>query len=270
MRTTVLACAKMENNYIREFVEHYKHLGFTNIILFDNNDPDGERFEDVIGDYITSGYVILKDYRGKYHGTSQPYAYEEGYNEFKNDYDWFAVFDIDEFLVLNERFKTIDDYLGMGCFNGCDCIRVSWRMYGDNGLVRVENGDYSLMNRFKCPEKVQDRWTKAIVRGGIDNFVVPKNGDGQVHLVRMDCINHAVDANGIPVSNMSIRNGCGFENAALNHYSTKTIEEFVLNKKKKGYGTGGLNPEGLNIDYFFDQNERTKEKEDLYNELVSK
>lgn len=273
MRTAVLCIGKMENHYIREFVEHYKKIGFTNVILFDNNDPDGERFEDVIGDYINSGYVILRDYRGKYPGEAQPYAYEEGYNEFKNDFDWFAVFDIDEFLILNERFKSIDDYLGLGCFLNADCVRVSWRIMGDSGRVRVENGDYSLVNRFTEPSQKQagQRWTKAIVRGGIDNFVTPKYGDGQAHLVRMDCIKHAMDANGIPVSNNSIRGGADFSNVALNHYSTKTMEEFILNKYAKGYSAKGLTSEKvLSKEYFFNVNEKTEEKEKLFDELIDK
>ena len=61
----MLCCiAKMENVYIREFVKYYKDLGFDNICLYDNNDPDGEHFEDVIEDYIKSGFVILKNVRG--------------------------------------------------------------------------------------------------------------------------------------------------------------------------------------------------------------
>ena len=62
----VLLCciAKLENLYIKEFVEYYKKLGFDNICLYDNNDEDGEHFEDVINDYIESGYVILKNVRG--------------------------------------------------------------------------------------------------------------------------------------------------------------------------------------------------------------
>ena len=66
MNKVLLCCiGKMENNYIREYVEHYKSIGFDNICLYDNNDPDGEHFEDVIGDYIDSGFVILKDVRGQ-------------------------------------------------------------------------------------------------------------------------------------------------------------------------------------------------------------
>jgi len=43
---------KKENKYIREFIECYKNYGVDKIYLYDNNDIKGERFEDVIGDYI--------------------------------------------------------------------------------------------------------------------------------------------------------------------------------------------------------------------------
>ena len=44
--------AKNENLYIREFVEYYRKLNFTKIIIFDNNDINGETFDYIINDYI--------------------------------------------------------------------------------------------------------------------------------------------------------------------------------------------------------------------------
>jgi hypothetical protein len=41
-----------KNKYIREFVEHYKNYGVDKIFLYDNNELNGERFEEVINDYI--------------------------------------------------------------------------------------------------------------------------------------------------------------------------------------------------------------------------
>lgn len=35
------------------------------IFLYDNNDNDEERFEEVIGDYINKGFVKLINWRGK-------------------------------------------------------------------------------------------------------------------------------------------------------------------------------------------------------------
>ena len=50
-----LCCiAKMENDYIRFFVEYYKNLHFDKIFIYDNNNTDGEKFEDVKNDYIQS------------------------------------------------------------------------------------------------------------------------------------------------------------------------------------------------------------------------
>ena len=46
----VYVIAKMENLYIRQYIEHYKSLEVDKIIIFYNNDEDGERFEEVIND----------------------------------------------------------------------------------------------------------------------------------------------------------------------------------------------------------------------------
>lgn len=61
MKVLLCCCVKCENRYIREWVLHYRQLGFDNIVIYDNNDIGGERLEDVIGDQISDGFVILKN-----------------------------------------------------------------------------------------------------------------------------------------------------------------------------------------------------------------
>jgi hypothetical protein len=39
-------------------------LGYNHIFIYDNNDKDGERLEDVIQKYIDEGFVSITDYRG--------------------------------------------------------------------------------------------------------------------------------------------------------------------------------------------------------------
>ena len=48
--------AKEENIYIREFIEYYKNYGIDKIFIYDNNDKNGEKFEDVI-----NVFYIIKD-----------------------------------------------------------------------------------------------------------------------------------------------------------------------------------------------------------------
>lgn len=155
-------------------------------------------------------------------------------------------------------------------FDKADIIRVPWKFFDDNDLVSVVNNDYSIVNRFTRPVAVEKQcnWTKAIIRGGLKLFI-PDDNDSIPHLVNVDGVKYAVDANGNQNRNMSIRDSCDYSNCQLNHYSTKTIEEFVLNKIKKGYATS-VDANILNKKYFFNFNTYTKEKEDLYNNLTKK
>jgi hypothetical protein len=110
MKTLLCCIGRNENKYIREFVEYYISVGVSNICLYDNNRDGEEFFNDVIGDYIENGYVILKDYRNK--TVCQLDAYNECYKEYGNYYDWIMFFDIDEFFSFtNSKYKIIDDYL---------------------------------------------------------------------------------------------------------------------------------------------------------------
>ena len=66
-RNKICICTvgKLENLYIREFVEYYKKLGVDKLFISDNNEFNGEKFEDVIGDYINNKFVEILNYRGK-------------------------------------------------------------------------------------------------------------------------------------------------------------------------------------------------------------
>ena len=56
MKILLCAIARLENLYIREWVEYYKNLGVDNICLYDNNGDGEENFNDVIGDFIKDGF----------------------------------------------------------------------------------------------------------------------------------------------------------------------------------------------------------------------
>ncbi len=271
----ILLCCigKMENNYIREFVEHHKSIGFDNIVLYDNNDIDGEHFEDVISDYINSGYVILKDQRGK--ELVQIPSYTDCYNIYKDKYDWIAYFDIDEFLELD--CNDIHEFLSNDMFNdrGINTIRVCWRQFTDSEILKVEDNNYSI-KRFTDYLPITENWstqTKIIFKTCVDNIefnsphgilydspyskkIVTVNTIGQL------CIN-----------SIKLRdNEKTWENARLNHYRFKTIEEYVMNKMVRLWPTNYLQggKVGLNLNFFFRFNNKTQEKEDFANYLLDK
>ena len=102
-----LGTQKKKFLYAREYVNLYKKLGYSHIYIYDNNDINEEKFEDVIQDEIDWGFVTIINIRGKIKG--QCYAYNDCYEKYNKLYDWLSFFDFDEFLSLKE--KNIQKFL---------------------------------------------------------------------------------------------------------------------------------------------------------------
>lgn len=269
MKTLLCSIGRMENKYIREWVEYNKNLGFTNIVLYDNNYDGEEDFTDVIGDYIESGYVILKNYRNK--KVCQLQAYNECYSEYNKKYDWIAFFDCDEFLTFTKK-NTIEEYLSQMYFNRYDMIHINWRCYGDSDLVR--NDGRPLLERFTEPipddkpvayRFPENNHIKSIIRGGLKN-VTYKVNPHTPQTVNKCCNNRGISCNGA-----SAFEKFNFSEAYLRHFSTKTIEEYC-DKLKRGFPDGLWNldkmGEHLLETRFFRYNKVTQEKLDVIKEVL--
>lgn len=269
--TTLLCCiGRQENQYVREYVEYYKNLGITNICLYDNNYDGEEHFEDVIGDYIDSGFVILKDYRNQ--SKCQLKAYQECYKEFGRKYDWICFFDCDEFLTFKDGIK-IDEWLSKDVFKKYNAIKVNWMIYGDGGMVK--NDGRPLLERITEPVKpldkkigykfAENRHIKTIIRGGL----VSPQFMSQPHSTN---VAKQCTASGKPVEKIiSPFNEMDYEQAWLRHYSTKTAEEYAY-KMLKGFPDQDFNDEKRKAcveTRFFRYNEITEEKVNIISKILN-
>jgi hypothetical protein len=241
---------KNENNYLKEYVEHYKKLGFNKIYLYDNNDFDGENPKDVLQKYIESGFVIYHNMRGI--EKCQQTAYNDCYFRYSNSCDWIAFFDADEFLELYHH-NNISGFVGQSVFNEYQCICVNWRCYGDNGNINQTDGN--VVDRFTTPVKTNKHYfpnpvslnyfVKSIVRTNTSaNFA-------SVHYPNNVSICNTNGDKCYP----SIYQKPIYCNAVLNHYITKSFEEYI-NKCLRGYPNFILtNKEKYNnIKRYFDVN----------------
>jgi len=269
--TTLLCCiGRKENRYIREYVEWYKHLGFTNIVIYDNNYDGEDNFRDVIGDYIDSGFVIIKDYRNR--TICQHEAYNECYREHGDSYDWIAFFDCDEFLTL-PRKKDINTFLSSILFRKYDMIHVNWMSYGDSENIYYE--DKPLTERFPSPVKPYDfkktynfpdnNHIKSIVRGGLKTVLFGNRGWSHTPSGVATCCT----AKGIACDPNSPFTPFDFTEAYLRHYVTKSTEEYV-DKLRRGFPDQEFNPERFKylVELYFKINTKTQEKMDYFNEKL--
>ena len=249
---------------VRIYVEYNKLLGFTNICLFDNNYDGEEDFSDVIGDYIESGFVIVKDYRNR--KVCQLDAYNECYKSYGEEYDWIAFFDIDEFMFINCS-KTIGEYLARPEFNEYDMLHINWLLFGDGGQLR-NDGRYLLQRitqpldinhstEYKFPDNFH---VKSIIRGGLKE-------------VLWVCTPHT------PVCNIKCCNSFGnlcdgnspfvgydFRNAGIRHFTTKTAEEYAQ-KVERGFPDANPKTKVDMVELFFKRNEVTPEKVAIFKEI---
>lgn len=266
-----LCCiAKLENDYIRFFVEYYKNLHFDKIIIFDNNEPDGERFEEVIGDHIQSKFVEIIDFRGK--EAPQLEAYQNGYDRYNKEYDWIAFFDCDEFLTFVDGTQDIHTFLSREIYNPFQIIYFNWMVYGDNELL--DNDGRNVIDRFRNPvipynfkaqykNYPENYLVKSIVRGGLFDI----RWTGGSHTPLSYCCK-CCNSKGISVALSHIQD-IDYSISYIRHYSTKTIGEWVRNKMKRGdvYYTGEKGKKMISLDYFYRYNKKTLKK-DNYAKMI--
>ena len=108
IKVCLCTIGKNENKYVLEFVQHYKKYGIDKIYLYDNNDNNGEKFDEVLKDYIKNGFVEIINFRGSV--AVQLKEYQDCYKNNYKKYDWLIFFDLDEYIFLN-RYKNIKKFL---------------------------------------------------------------------------------------------------------------------------------------------------------------
>lgn len=256
LKTAVVAIGRRENLYAREFVEHYQKIGFDNVIIMDNNYGDEEHFEDVLQDYVESGFVIIENYRDQI--KAQMRGYTEMYAKYKDKYDWIAFFDFDEFLILKWH-NTIGEYLEKFP-DDCQTVLVNWLCMTDNDLVEYD--DRPLMERFTEPmpldRHIQYNFpdnchVKSIIKGGLNAVF-----GGNPHTTDSPTI--AYNAAGDRTENRPWQ-PMTYSMAYLKHFTTKTIEEWMT--RKMVVGTPDREPSSFlpfYRDRFFKINQVTDEK----------
>ena len=307
MKTLLCGIAKMENDYIREWVEHHLNLGFDKIILGDNNDPDGEWLADPIVDYIKEGKVQVYDIRNK--DIKQVGFYNDIYlGGLCDEYDWVLFLDIDEFLFL-EKDKTVQEYLSRDEFKDFTCIKIHWMVMDDNNQL-INTGE-PVVQRFTNPARpVPMNWynkntgeiikqvemnmfVKSFVKPKLKNVVWddapqpvpgikiedPNNPPTEEDIKNIDhelvVCNNKGEALSQEYTDETTVDNIDYTLAHIKHYRTKTIEEYISKKCTRAWPIANCDNKEwaesyLNLSFFFDINEYHTNKLAVAEEMMKK
>jgi hypothetical protein len=269
MKIAVCCIVKQENLYLRDWVKYYHDMGITKIVLYDNNDVNGEYPQQVIGDYIASGFVDYKNARGKYR--HQIEAYNQCYKEYKHEFDWIGFLDIDEYWYLSPEY-TIDTFFSEERLPNAYAVFINWLCYGDDNKIHYE--PKPMQERFKTPTYPLDFADKnGSVVNKVKKMFLKCSDKVDFTIDEVDDVTFYTDIGEIKayMANGEIYdyNKITYDISVIKHYRTLTIEEFLYRR----FGRGGYADITSSFNYdvvmnvFWSQNEWTQEKQNIIDEF---
>lgn len=242
MNVSICAIAKLENNYLYEWAEYHLGIGFSHIYLFDNNDLDGERIQDVFKGTPISDDVTVLDVRGQ--RCKQLEVYNLCYKSFC--FDWCAFIDIDEFVSFNpgSGITSIQQLISRHeCHNA---IVLNWLCYGDCDQLYYEK--YPVLDRFPSPILPYD-FVASQINGTPENYhiktIVKKGLDIDWEEDHYPFCNPHIPARLSEIVNASgkiVENSPWQESdytiAYIRHFITMSLEEYARKSKRGAADTG--------------------------------
>ena len=254
----ICAIVRCENKYLVEWCSHHLRLGVKKIFIYDNGHGDEEKPDKVLAAMQITGQVEICDSRNV-GGTFniQDAVYMDCYERHGHDYAWMGFIDIDEFVMIKGRVKLPTLLNGLTA----DVVVLAWQMMTDNGHLHYSSKD--VVKRFTEPAKKPrypggEEFVKCFVRGGLGNIVF----SSQPHCPTAPKLK-VVNIKGESVKQYPTVERPVYDIAWVNHYHTKSAEEFV-EKCRRGFPNGDAYTDDYlkkATDYFFALNERTPEKE---------
>jgi Glycosyl transferase family 2 len=222
-RIALCAIVRNEIRSLVEWLAHHKALGFTEVLIYDNESTDGTTEALIALD--EAGELLHLPWPHSVGDRPQRLAYEHAR---KNcEADWIAFFDADEFLVLHEDVR-IGDFLAR-LAPDVSAVAVNWIVFSSGGQ----------QNYRAAP--VMERFTDALPEGAAQNRTVKAIGRRErlagtgIHRVSVaegryvmpsgrDAVFGGLTA--VVAPEVSV--------AALHHYAVKSAEEFA-EKRARGH-----------------------------------
>lgn len=218
----IVAIAKNESRYIREWVLYHVAIGANRIVVYDNDSTDDTA--DVVNELSKRYPVQLVPWPSVVRKSSQRSAYANSLSLVK-DCEWALFIDIDEFVVP----WGYDDF---GAFvkaipESATVVGINWRIFGSSGLIDDNYG--SVLKSFvRCSREgwSNNRHIKSMARiAAIQEVKIHEinvNFGDKVNTIFEPLVIEGEGRTKVPV----------YGGVQINHYQTKTRNEFIARMEK--------------------------------------
>ncbi|AXK67022.1 glycosyl transferase [Burkholderia sp. IDO3] len=232
MKLGIAGIVKDEADSLLEWIAYHRIIGVTHFFIANNDSTDGTR--DMLAALENCGIVTLIDFPTIENQKPQLPAYASLLDLSRKSCDAIAFIDADEFLVPTDGASTVTPIIDKIFSDpSVSAIAVNWANFGSSGHLFIEDG--LVIDRFTRRAKREctvNHHYKTIVRPDRAlHFHNPHHVNLEsgryVTTNERDIVPHIKHGNGL--SNSVIWDG-----VRVNHYATKSLEEFLLGKSKRG------------------------------------
>jgi glycosyl transferase family 92 len=221
------ACAIYRNEapYLREWVAFHRLMGVERFYLYDNQSSDDHR--EALAPYIEEGIVVPHDWPEQ---PGQLSAYDHCLQHYGPQCRWIAFLDLDEFL-FSPSGRSLPDVLAD--YEQWPAVAVNRANFTTSGHDTPPPGNV-IENYLRRIDGGANRYVKSIVDP--DEAV---HSLGPHHFLYR--FRAAVDEAGFPVRGVRTKS-VSFSKLRVNHYYTRSREEFRRKRSREAADTGALRP----------------------------
>ena len=257
----IVTVIKNEQEYLDWWIQYHIDLGVDHIFIFEDYDSDSHRsiVEKYPEDKVTLESILVclnginkneivdlkKTKKNNIQFTYIMNTLKYIKDRYVYKYDWAFVIDIDEYITLENETDKLSDVLSL--YEDYDAVIIQWKNYGANGHVKKPDyGDKGLIGTYVkesegCAMNKPELLTKTIYK--LKKFY---------KLSFLNTHQPSDLANFCRTDFTKDRKAVVYDKIYLRHYITKSWEEYVWKKQKRGYFFGfartndfffGLNPD---------------------------
>lgn len=237
MNVGLVVIAKGESDYILEFLQYHLLIGFDNIILYDNEEIP--TYGNMIPKYWKDKVDVIHFTLPSLEKGVQYKALDDFTDHHMKQFTHVAHIDVDEFIVL-KKHKNIKDFIKEYIDSDPECagVGINWRFFGSSGqpspftfnqIHPINKNPFSQIHRFTQCENMANIHIKTLFKTHAFKAYADchhiKTNSKKMHLKSPDQHRKIIDG---PFYDFDLTSPI----IQINHYKSKTFDEFYRNFKR--------------------------------------
>lgn len=225
---SICGCFQNEARYLKEWIEYHRLIGVEHFYLYNNDSEDN--YKEVLEPYIKKGIVDLTEWPSLNKDDNfMPHllvAYNDCITKHREETQWLALIDIDEFIVPVETYFLTDFLSDFDDDPTIGGVKMNWQLYGTSHIAKLPKKKLVIENfilkapwDYDSPDLPNNWVTKSIVKPQAVNFMAT------LHKAAYHKGIHS-----IPHSGRGAKQPVDISGIRLNHYWTRD-ENFFYNVK---------------------------------------